>query len=224
MASSGEPAAAEDPPLDPPANSDLSLPTSGDAAWTELDEKAFIEYLIEHLPEAGDGPNFKKPTLEGAAKAVNLIRTSGGPKTFASCGAKLKQLRKFQGFVEKIMTISGWNWDPKKGVNVTPETRSSWDDWVKKNKGSGRFRNKGWPHYDRLLLLMPSKAKGGNVFRAGTASTQMELKASSPEWDYDAMERDLGREDEDSRDGDGDGDEDEGNGPSVLVPCTINSS
>ncbi|KAF8208124.1 hypothetical protein K438DRAFT_315719 [Mycena galopus ATCC 62051] len=100
------------------------------------------------------------------------------------------------------MTISGWNWDPKKGVNVTPETWSSWDDWVKKNKGSGQFRNKGWLHYDRLLLLMPSKVKGGNVFRAGTASTQME-KVSSLEWDYDAMERDLGREDEDSRDGDG---------------------
>lgn len=89
------------------------------------------------------------------------------------------------------MGVSGWNWDPKKGVNVTPATRGTWDDWVRKNKGAGRFRNKGWPHYERLLLLMPEKAKGGNVFRAGTVSAERE-KSPSPDWDYGALDRDFG--------------------------------
>jgi hypothetical protein len=28
------------------------------------------------------------------------------------------------------------------------------------------FRNKGWPHYDEMSPLMPTIAKGFNVFRA----------------------------------------------------------
>lgn len=87
--------ATENPATTAPTNSALVLPTTGDAVWTEPDEKALIEYFIEHLSEAGDGKNFKKTTLEGAAKAVNLFRTAGGPKTASACGTKLKQVRVF---------------------------------------------------------------------------------------------------------------------------------
>ncbi|KAJ7047967.1 hypothetical protein C8F04DRAFT_914258, partial [Mycena alexandri] len=133
------------------------------AHWTEADEKALIEHLIDNLDKAGDGKNFKKPVFTSAAAALNLIRTEGGPKTFRACQNKYSLLRKFQGFVDVIMGISGWHWDPKKGVNVTEAMEGSWDAWVAKNKQASRFRNKGWPHYDRLALLMPEKAKGGNV-------------------------------------------------------------
>ncbi|KAJ7021324.1 hypothetical protein C8F04DRAFT_972992, partial [Mycena alexandri] len=86
--------------------------------WTTADEKAFIEHLIENISKAGDGGNFKKPVYTSAAVALNLIRTEGGPKTSRSCATKYTMLRKFQGFVEIIMGISGWHWDPEKGVNV----------------------------------------------------------------------------------------------------------
>lgn len=90
------------------------------------------------------------------------------------------------------MGMSGWTWDPKKGVDVSPATQGTWDAWVAKNPAAKRFRSKGWPHYDRLQLLMPEKAKGSNIFRAstGTGSSGKE-RASSPDWDEDAMNRDF---------------------------------
>ncbi|KAJ7171315.1 hypothetical protein C8R46DRAFT_993490 [Mycena filopes] len=186
-------------PLDPPPAPDSDLPESGASSWTLSDEKALIEYFIDHLSEAGEGNSFKQPTLNAAAIAMNLIRTEGGPKTARSCQSKYLLLRKFQGFVDVILGISGWKWDPKKGVDVTPATKGTWDAWVAKNPAAARFRNKGWPHYDRLALLMPEKAKGGNVFRASQYVPERS-KSLSPDWDYDALDKDCAPPDDDDED------------------------
>ncbi|KAF7349971.1 hypothetical protein MVEN_01298300 [Mycena venus] len=134
-------------PSTAPAAAPAGLPTSGDAAWLVADEKRFIEYLIEHVAEAGDNKNFKASTFRGAADHLELTRTRGGPKTAKSCEQKYRTLRKLWGLVDIIMGVSGWSWSEKDGVKVTPAMQSSWDDWVRVNTDAKRFRNKGWPFY-----------------------------------------------------------------------------
>ncbi|KAJ7917928.1 hypothetical protein B0H13DRAFT_2439608 [Mycena leptocephala] len=167
----------------PSATSDApTLPTTGDAVWLHPDEKSLIEYLLDNQAAAGDNGNLRQ----------------GGPKTSKSCEQKYRVLRKFWGFVDVIKGVSGWTWSDKEGVSVTPATQGTWDAWVAKNKQAARFENKGWPFYDLMAPLMPQKAKGSNVFRAGAASSERE-KSQSPNWDYSQMDRDFGE-------GEGDGD------------------
>ncbi|KAJ7929431.1 hypothetical protein B0H13DRAFT_1480995, partial [Mycena leptocephala] len=115
------------------------------AVWTVPDEAALIEYLIEHLSEAGDGKSFKTSTFNGAAKSIH------------KCVPTILLL------IRVIKGISGWKWNAEKGVDVDAAMVSSWDDWVAKNPQAKRFCNKGWPHYERLLLLMLETFKGINV-------------------------------------------------------------
>jgi hypothetical protein len=107
--------------------------------------------------------------------------------------------------VDTIKGISGWTWSDDKGVNVSEKTKGTWDDWVAINKEAKRFRNKGWPFYDLLAPLMPQKAKGGNVFRAGTVPEERE-KSQSPDWNHDEMDEDFakGADNDDEEEGEGD--------------------
>ncbi|KAJ6550061.1 hypothetical protein B0H19DRAFT_951966 [Mycena capillaripes] len=168
-------------PFTAPAAAPAGLPTSGDAVWLVPDEKRFIEYLVDHVAEAGDNKNFKATTFRGAASHLELTRTRGGPKTAKSCEQKYRTLRKLWGLVDIIIGISGWSWSDTEGVKVTPATQSSWDDWVRVNPDAKRFRNKGWPFYDLMLPLKPEKSKGSNVFRPSLPSTEHQ---KSPDWDY----------------------------------------
>ncbi|KAJ7811103.1 hypothetical protein B0H13DRAFT_2384147 [Mycena leptocephala] len=170
-----------------PSNLPPGLPTSGDAVWLLPDEKELIEYLVDHISEAGDNKNFKPKTFKGAADHVELIRTRGGPKTYKSCSQKYNTLRKLQALVDVIKGMSGWKWSDKNGADIDSSTAGTWDAWVANNRAATRFRNKGWPHYDIMLPLMPEKAKGSNAFR-GTLSVE---RSSSPEWDMNLLDEEF---------------------------------
>ncbi|KAJ6544938.1 hypothetical protein B0H10DRAFT_1742385, partial [Mycena sp. CBHHK59/15] len=90
--------------------------------WTVLYEAALIEYLIEHLLEAGDGKHLNPTTFHGAAKHRESIRTEGGPKAYKSCSGKLNLC-----YVETIKGVSGWKWDAKKVADIGPEMQGNWD-------------------------------------------------------------------------------------------------
>jgi hypothetical protein len=47
-----------------------------------------IEFLAEHLTEAGDNKNFTPKTFRAAADHLEKTCTEGGPKTFKSCQQK----------------------------------------------------------------------------------------------------------------------------------------
>ncbi|KAJ7931982.1 hypothetical protein B0H13DRAFT_1485777, partial [Mycena leptocephala] len=133
------------------------------AAWLQPDEKKLIEYHVEHQAAAGDGTNFKVVTFRGAAIHVNSTRTKGGPKSGKSCKQKYRALRRDWGFVNHIKGVSGFSWSDEHGANISAASQGAWDAWVAVNPKAARFRSKGWPFYDLLAPLMPSKAKGGNV-------------------------------------------------------------
>ncbi|KAF8209966.1 hypothetical protein K438DRAFT_1571813, partial [Mycena galopus ATCC 62051] len=166
------------------------------ASWRQPeDEKKLIEYLLEHRAEAGDGTKFKATTFQGAATHVNLTRIKGGPKTGKSCEQKYCTPRRDWGFVHHIKGISGFSWSDGHGANISAASQGTWDAWVAVNPKAPCFRNKGWPFYDLLAPLMPSKAKGGNVFRAGTPAAAAE-GSPSPDWDLGALEPESGEKDD----------------------------
>ncbi|KAJ7759770.1 hypothetical protein DFH07DRAFT_772102 [Mycena maculata] len=191
---------------DSQAPTESSLPTSGNPAWLPADNKRFLTYLVEHRAEGGDGGNFKPVTHRAAAKHVNEICKKGGPKTGKSCGQKYAILRKDLLMVDKIKNTSGYHWDDKTGVTVDDTMLGSWQEYIKAFPGAARFKNAGWQYYDLMVPLMPSKAKGSHVFRAGIASQAganaegAAPRSSSPAWDADEMKREFGGGDKDDID------------------------
>lgn len=63
-----------------------------------------------------------------------------------------------------IQSVSGWVWDDERGADINIHSASSWDDYVKKHPAAKPFRNKGWAHFAKVALIMPSTASGANVF------------------------------------------------------------
>jgi hypothetical protein len=47
------------------------------ARWNEDETKLFIEYLVNHKSEGGDGGNFKSTTMRAAADHIAAYRTAG---------------------------------------------------------------------------------------------------------------------------------------------------
>jgi hypothetical protein len=44
------------------------------------------------------------------------------------------------------------------------DNASSWDEYIHKYPKAKPFRNKGWPYFQRIALIVPSKAKGAHVY------------------------------------------------------------
>lgn len=82
----------------------------------------------------------------------------------------------------------------------------------KSHKNAKPFRNKGFPHYDTMLLLMPSKAKGTYVFRAGQdGASQVAEESTDDEDEEDELldDGDDGKQSEEDKDGEDDEDEED---------------
>jgi hypothetical protein len=58
------------------------------ADWTPEDIEAFIDFLIEHKAEAGDGANFKPSVWSGSASEMAKHTTKGAQKSAAACKSK----------------------------------------------------------------------------------------------------------------------------------------
>ncbi|KAJ7482554.1 hypothetical protein FB451DRAFT_1441946 [Mycena latifolia] len=86
--------------------------------WWTRKESRFIEYLIEHVAEAGDNKNFKASTFCGAADHLDLTRTKNSQILRA-------ELRKLWGLVDIIMGVSGWSWSDKYGINFHPSSTTT---------------------------------------------------------------------------------------------------
>ncbi|KAJ7255945.1 hypothetical protein C8J57DRAFT_1473077 [Mycena rebaudengoi] len=183
---------SQDPPAPPVPPQLPSLPTKGNAVWTKDDTVALLDYLVLKKAQGEQG-GFKTVTFNGAATVVEPLRTRGGPKTSKSCSQKYAALKKLWNIVHHIKGVSGWSWSDTKGVNVTPASQGTWEAYVKKYPAAERFQDKGWPYYDLIAQLVPSKAKGANAFRAATAAPAIPaVRAPSPDWNEDEMDRDCG--------------------------------
>ncbi|KAG6895738.1 hypothetical protein C0992_012919 [Termitomyces sp. T32_za158] len=57
-----------------------------------------------------------------------------------------------------LQSVSDWNWDDKKGCNITPELESSWAAYVKVHKQAAPFKKEGWCYLELMSQIMPSAA------------------------------------------------------------------
>ncbi|KAJ6580648.1 hypothetical protein B0H19DRAFT_1328687 [Mycena capillaripes] len=154
----------------PAQPSSLYLPLDknpdANAAWTDADVLAFLDFLVSKISAAGEGGNFKMTTFNAAKDVMNKIRTRGGLKTAKSCHGKYKAvidaLRNNTG-------TSGFTWTDEHGANIDAATAAAWDGYVKVYPDAKPFRNHGWPFLSRMDELVPSQAKGTHVFRASQA-------------------------------------------------------
>ncbi|KAI6127129.1 hypothetical protein F5141DRAFT_1210443 [Pisolithus sp. B1] len=90
--------------------------------------------------------------------------TKGAPKTVKACKERWQRMKKTFDIVDCIANASGFTYSCELGASIGLENEGVWSDFVKKNKHAGLFQNKGWPHYEKMKLLMPSKGKGLNCF------------------------------------------------------------
>ena len=81
--------------LDSPPSTILSTPSIASAGpgdikafWTQDNEVALINYLINHKSEAGNGGNFKTNVFVGASQELTKTVSCGGLKTPAACKSK----------------------------------------------------------------------------------------------------------------------------------------
>ncbi|KAF8576347.1 hypothetical protein K439DRAFT_1279177, partial [Ramaria rubella] len=56
--------------------------------WPTLDLTAFIDFLVDHKAEAGDGMSFKGPLWTCTAAYMTNHMSSGGIKTAGACRSK----------------------------------------------------------------------------------------------------------------------------------------
>jgi hypothetical protein len=141
------------------------------SVWTAAEEIALLDYLNEHLAEAGDGANFKKATFTQAAIHIAPLLKHGPEKDFKACQNKWSALKKIYKIIVALQQVSGWHWSDEHGAGITVETASSWDAYVKAHPEAKPFRNKGYANFDKIASLMPSTTPGAHVFHPTASQT-----------------------------------------------------
>ncbi|KAF8060684.1 hypothetical protein FPV67DRAFT_1673535 [Lyophyllum atratum] len=136
------------------------------AIWTEADETALLSFLWEKKAEAGDGGNFKKTTWKAAEVFMaGLFTGEGGPKTANSRKGKYARLRDTCLVIVDIKAQSGFSWDDELGASIGPHNLTVWEAYVTRKPPARNFANSGWVHFHDVHRLLPSRARGMNVFR-----------------------------------------------------------
>ncbi|KAF5332049.1 hypothetical protein D9758_016565 [Tetrapyrgos nigripes] len=174
--------------------SDTPLETDGqldadveeETNWTDADKMTMAEYLLSVKHEAGDNSNFKTAVWREAATTVNAARPDAFPKTPIGCKNKwFNFFWRYHQAALDIINASGLHFDPKTGVDVTPELESVWEDLCRRNKHCGYFRDRGWPYYDIMMQIMPSSNRNSHSFYPGATR-------ASPDWDFSQIDALLG--------------------------------
>ncbi|KAF8815702.1 hypothetical protein BYT27DRAFT_7064918, partial [Phlegmacium glaucopus] len=119
-------------------------------SWTLAEETAFIQFLVDHKSEGGDGATFKGPTYQKALAHISPLRERGPAKNIKSLQNKWTTFRKIYRVILAIQLVSGWVWDDERGANINVHSASSWEDYVKKHPAAKPFRNKGWGHLGKV--------------------------------------------------------------------------
>jgi hypothetical protein len=121
------------------------------AVWSPEETDAFVDYLVAHHSEAGDGGNFKTVTFTAAAREISPLLKFGPPKTERMCKTKWSsvsdsipcapfshtdayaQLKSTYAAILKYQTsTSGTHWDNINGANITTiADQDVWENYIK---------------------------------------------------------------------------------------------
>ncbi|KIM71327.1 hypothetical protein PILCRDRAFT_50140, partial [Piloderma croceum F 1598] len=130
--------------------------------WNLDEEKAMINYLIEHKDEAGDGLNFKDTTWTKVAECLQPLRTDRGVKMGKKCKEKQGQLlrKPYSTIMILKANVSGFLWTDKDGCKVDIKMEDSWNIYCKTHEATKQFKNKGFAHYESMTMILPQTVKG----------------------------------------------------------------
>ncbi|KAG2356898.1 hypothetical protein BDR07DRAFT_1491307 [Suillus spraguei] len=137
------------------------------AHWQDIEVDVLLHYLIENQAASGDGRNFTMSTFNNAAAAINAdaaIQTIGPQKT----------AQKIFNQIEIYHNVSGFHWDNEWGAGIEGTAAASvWDTYVDPKKSRVAicpFRNKGWPPYDNMQMILGdnSSTHGRSSLHPGT--------------------------------------------------------
>ncbi|KIK20947.1 hypothetical protein PISMIDRAFT_46458, partial [Pisolithus microcarpus 441] len=126
--------------------------------WTGADIDVLLDLAITHKASAGEGMNFKAIFWNAVSDTLSNP-SKGGSKTSKVCKEKWKKGKTFE-VINCIKNTSGFAYSHELGANIGLENEAVWNDFIKKHKDANSFQNKGWPHYDKMKQLMPTKGKG----------------------------------------------------------------
>ena len=119
--------------------------------WSTEETDTFIDYLVAHHSEAGNGGNFKTATFTAAAQDISPLLKFGPPKTekmcktkwvsmsgsiscaLSSCTDAHTQLKATYAAIQKYQsTTSGTHWDNENGANIITKADSNvWEGYIK---------------------------------------------------------------------------------------------
>ncbi|KAI6102949.1 hypothetical protein F5141DRAFT_984743, partial [Pisolithus sp. B1] len=136
------------------------------AKWTEEEEHAFVLYLQEQVPAAGDGVNFLKKYFNSATQHLKdkFPNQHRGKKTASTCSSKWTSLKEEYFAVIDLKSASGFTWSDEHGARMA-SCNPIWKDYIKvmMHKHATHFRNKGFHLFSLMAEMMPSHSKGVHV-------------------------------------------------------------
>ncbi|CDO69914.1 hypothetical protein BN946_scf184884.g73 [Trametes cinnabarina] len=188
------------------------------AHWTEEEEKILIDFLAtDGKAAAADGANYRKPVWEAAARKLGALPCKGAPKTWQVCKNKWGRLKKAYWAIVVLENYgSGLTYNEEKGAGITEDMEEIWAAYIKSHPDASPFKNRGFVHYPSMQPLMPTKAKGSNVFRAGHVQPSQAAEDQGDE--NEAMN------DDETQPADEDEEEDDEDDDVVILPTTPASS
>ncbi|KAF8592460.1 hypothetical protein K439DRAFT_1610262 [Ramaria rubella] len=116
-----------------------------DAQWPLADVQAFIDFLIDHKAEVGDGMSFKGSLWMRATAFMANHTSEGGVKTPSACRTKWARLKEAFQRVMELKNISGLTYHNDSGIDShgaedtwsvysqnagTPQSGQVWETWV----------------------------------------------------------------------------------------------
>ncbi|KAI3998459.1 hypothetical protein K525DRAFT_145230, partial [Schizophyllum commune Loenen D] len=134
--------------------------------------------------KAGQGGNFPDDVFNGCAKAIAHLRKRGAVKTGKHVKAKYREVHPdFMQFrvncyvIRMIRKRSGWTYSIQNGADIDKSNEALWIEFIDGleatyRTAANKFRNKGWPLFDKINEILPERAKGKRAYYASRRQTQ----------------------------------------------------
>ncbi|KAG1798390.1 uncharacterized protein BJ212DRAFT_1288859, partial [Suillus subaureus] len=142
--------------------------------WSLADETRLVDYIVDEHSKGGNGINFMKTFWTNAAlhMAAGPV-PEGAPKTCDSCQSKWALIQKMYKVVDKMNDALGLSYDMEKGANIDDGGETMWADYISVcNPDVRAFKNKGWPHFQKLQGVVPVTTSGWTGFYASLSNTK----------------------------------------------------
>ncbi|KAJ8693953.1 hypothetical protein PTI98_008890 [Pleurotus ostreatus] len=126
------------------------------AIWTDADDKALLDCLLEQQAAGNQGDNGWKTLVWTAAEESlkgSEERSKGSRKTATSCRDRFKSLKESFLVVQVLRSLSGFGWDDQR--HLVTATDDVWDKYID-------WRKKAFPCYDLMFALVEGRSATGD--------------------------------------------------------------